>query len=212
MQQCTTQNFKTEHPASCDTPVKRNQNVLLLIYQKDLYTLCVTCMYIINLKSLAIQYKYTFKLVSVNVARKDFKDFEKGIKANSHSVPDRSISHYRGVPQRESESSFCWNCRTRLEKRYHKKLETQKQRRASIQNYVASNKIKTENIVTADEWKLVCLLNELLEPFYKVTQQCSKNNALLSSIISHAAVIKKFIFIKRLIVNQVKVALCSSQG
>ena len=38
---------------------------------------------------------------------------------------------------------------------------------------------------------IVSLLNELLEPFYIVTQQCSKNNALLSSVISHAAVLKQ---------------------
>ena len=57
---------------------------------------------------------------------------------------------------------------------------------------MANNKFEPENILTADEWKLVSLLNELLEPFYIVTQQCSKNNALLSSVIPHAAVLKKF--------------------
>ena len=44
----------------------------------------------------------------------------------------------------------------------------------SVQNYVANNKFKPENIFTADEWKLVSLLNELLEPVYIVKQQCSK--------------------------------------
>ena len=55
-----------------------------------------------------------------------------------------------------------------------------------------NNNFKPQNILTADEWKLVSLLIELLEPFYIVTQQCSKNNALLSSVIPHAAVLKKF--------------------
>ena len=40
--------------------------------------------------------------------------------------------------------------------------------------------------------KLVCLLNGLLKPFYIETQQCSKSNALLSSVTLHAAVIKWF--------------------
>ena len=52
---------------------------------------------------------------------------------------------------------------------------------------------KGENILTADELKLASLFNYLLVPFYTVTQQCSsKNNALLSSVIPHAAVLKKF--------------------
>ena len=59
----------------------------------------------------------------------------------------------------------------------------------NIKNYVANNKFKPENILTADEWKLVSLLYELLEPFYIITQKCSKNN----SLISHAAVLKKFL-------------------
>ena len=63
----------------------------------------------------------------------------------------------------------------------------------SVQSYVANNNnFKPQNILTADEWKLVSLLIELLKPFYIVTQQCSKNNALLSSVIPHAAVLKKF--------------------
>ena len=35
-------------------------------------------------------------------------------------------------------------------------------------------------------------LIELLEPFYIVTQQCCKNNALLSSVNPHAAALKRF--------------------
>ena len=63
----------------------------------------------------------------------------------------------------------------------------------SVQSYVANNNnFKPKNILTADEWKLVSLLIELLEPFYIVTQQRSKNNALLSTVIPHAAVFKKF--------------------
>ena len=58
---------------------------------------------------------------------------------------------------------------------------------------MANNKnFKPENILTADEWKLVCLFIKLLEPFYIVTQQCSKNNALLSSVIRRAAALKRF--------------------
>ena len=72
---------------------------------------------------------------------------------------------------------------------------------------MANNKnFKPENILTADEWKLVSLFIELLKPFYKVTQQCSKNNALLSSVIPHAAALKSFLIIRRLVL-QVKVFL-----
>ena len=56
-----------------------------------------------------------------------------------------------------------------------KRLEKSK---TSVQNYVANNKFKPENILTADEWKLVSLLNELFKPFYMLPQQCTKNNAL----------------------------------
>ena len=55
-----------------------------------------------------------------------------------------------------------------------------------------NNNFKPENILTADEWKLVSLLIELLKPFYIVTQQCSKNNALLSSVIRRAAALKRY--------------------
>ena len=66
-----------------------------------------------------------------------------------------------------------------------KKLEKLK---LSVQSYVANNNnFKPENILSADVWKLVSLLIELLEPFFVVTQQCSKNNALLLSVIPHAA-------------------------
>ena len=43
----------------------------------------------------------------------------------------------------------------------------------------------------ADEWKLLSFINKLLESFYIVTQKYSKNNALLSGVIPHAAVLKK---------------------
>ena len=55
-----------------------------------------------------------------------------------------------------------------------------------------NNNLKPKNILTADEWKLVSLLIELLEPFCIVTLHCSKNNALLSSVFPYAAVLKKF--------------------
>ena len=51
---------------------------------------------------------------------------------------------------------------------------------------------KPENILKADEWKLVCLIIKLLEPLYIVTQQCSKINALFLSVIRHAAPLKRF--------------------
>ena len=67
----------------------------------------------------------------------------------------------------------------------------------SVQSYVANNNnFKPQNILTADEWKLVSLFIELLKPFYIVTQQCSKNNALLSSVIRRAAALKRFFYHK----------------
>ena len=54
-----------------------------------------------------------------------------------------------------------------------KRLEKLK---TSVQNYVAKNKFKPENILTADESKLVSFHNELLEPFYIVKQKCSKKS------------------------------------
>ena len=74
----------------------------------------------------------------------------------------------------------------------------------SVQNYVAKNKFKPEYILKENEWKLVSLLNELLEHFYTVTQQCGKNNALLSSLIPYAVVLNFFLIIK-LIVLHVKI-------
>ena len=62
----------------------------------------------------------------------------------------------------------------------------------SVQDYIAINKINPKNILIAGEWKLVSLLNELLETIYIVTQQFSKNNALLLSIIPHATALKRF--------------------
>ena len=69
-----------------------------------------------------------------------------------------------------------------------------------------NNNFKPENILTADEWKLVSLLIEVLKPFYIVMQQCSKNNALLLSVIPHATALKRFLIIRR-VVLQVKVVL-----
>ena len=67
----------------------------------------------------------------------------------------------------------------------------------SVQSYVANNNnFKPENILTADEWKLFSLLIEVLEPFYLVTQQCSKNNALLLKVIPHATALKRFFNLK----------------
>ena len=64
----------------------------------------------------------------------------------------------------------------------------------SVQSYVVNNNnnFKPKNILTADKWKLISLLIELLEPFNIVTQQCRKSNALLSSVIPHAKALKRF--------------------
>ena len=51
-----------------------------------------------------------------------------------------------------------WNSTYLMLKRLEK-LKT------SGQNYVANHKFKPENILTADEWKLVSHFNEPLEPF-----------------------------------------------
>ena len=55
-----------------------------------------------------------------------------------------------------------------------------------------NKKFKPENILTADELKLVSLLIKLLKPFCIVTQQFSKNSALLSCVIRRAAAWKRF--------------------
>ena len=41
-----------------------------------------------------------------------------------------------------------------------------------------NNNFKPENILSADVWKLVNFLIELLEPFYVVTQPCSKKKLI----------------------------------
>ena len=56
-----------------------------------------------------------------------------------------------------------------------KRLEKLK---TSIQNYVANNKFKLKNILKGEEWKFVSLLTKLLESFYIVTQQSSKNQRI----------------------------------
>ena len=64
--------------------------------------------------------------------------------------------------------------KTKLNSTYYM-LKRQEKLKLSFQSYVANNKnFKPKNIHTADELKLVSLLIELLEPFYVVTQQCSK--------------------------------------
>ena len=75
-----------------------------------------------------------------------------------------------------------------------KRLENLK---LSVKSYQANNnKFKPENILTADKWKVVSLLIELLKPIYIVTRQCSKNNASLSSVIRRAAALKRFFYRK----------------
>ena len=51
-------------------------------------------------------------------------------------------------------------------------------------------KIDSNYIITAEEWQLVSHTIALLEPFYKVTQQCSRSNKLLSSELPHVKILK----------------------
>ena len=83
----------------------------------------------------------------------------------------------------------CTRCRNKVELKlpYAHKLKT------SVQNYVANYKFDSNFIVTAEEWQPVSHINVQLKPFYIVTQQCSKNNSLLSSVIPHAQALKKFV-------------------
>ena len=60
----------------------------------------------------------------------------------------------------------------------------------SVQNYVASH--LQALIITEKEWQLVCQVLKLLEPFQLVIKDCSKNDALLSSVIPHARPLKNF--------------------
>ena len=62
----------------------------------------------------------------------------------------------------------------------------------SVKSYQANNNnFKLENILTADEWKLVSLLIEILEPFYIVTQQCSKKKRIVIKCNPACSSIKK---------------------
>ena len=70
-------------------------------------------------------------------------------------------------------------------------LKRSEKLKTSVQNYKANNKFKPENILTDDEWKLLISLMTCSN-FFIITQQCSENNVLLSSLIPHAAVLKTF--------------------
>ena len=48
-------------------------------------------------------------------------------------------------------------------------------------------------IITEKEWQLIDQVLKLLEPFQLVTKDCSKNDALLSSVIPHARALKNYI-------------------
>ena len=71
-----------------------------------------------------------------------------------------------------------------------KRLEKLK---SSVQHYVVTYKSESDLIITAEEWQLVNHIILLLEPFFIVTKECSKNNALLSSVIPHARSLTKFV-------------------
>ena len=60
-----------------------------------------------------------------------------------------------------------------------------------ISDYVASQ--LQALIITEKEWQLACQVLKLLEPFQLLTKDCSKNYALLSSVIPHARALKNFI-------------------
>ena len=61
----------------------------------------------------------------------------------------------------------------------------------SVQNYEAGHLQALIN--TQKEWQLVCQVLKLFEPFQLVTEDCSKNHDLLSSIIPHAQALRNFI-------------------
>ena len=107
----------------------------------------------------------------------------------------KKTGHFRFISVNEKSlttSARCWN-KAKLNLPYAKNI---RKIRINVQKYLANNKLKNENILTADEWKLVSFVNYLLDPFCKVTLPCSKNNSLLSSVIPHAAIIKMFFHYK----------------
>ena len=61
-----------------------------------------------------------------------------------------------------------------------------------MENY----KFDSDLIITAEEWQLVNHIIRRLEPFFIVTKKCSKNDALLSSVIPHARSMMKLTFMK----------------
>ena len=88
-------------------------------------------------------------------------------------------------------------------------LKRLKKLNTSVQNNVA-NKSLYPKIFLQLMIGNFCLLNELLESFYLVTQQCSKYISLLSSVIPQAAVLINF-FIIKLIFHLVEVVLQPQQ-
>ena len=66
---------------------------------------------------------------------------------------------------------------TRWNSTYLPNAEKIEKLKTSLQNYVGNNKFKPKNIFTAYECKLVSLLDELLELFYIITQQCRTTHA-----------------------------------
>ena len=72
-------------------------------------------------------------------------------------------------------------------------LERLKMLKSGVRYYVANYKNDQDSIITDKEWHLVNHIIRLLEPFFFLTNECSKNNALLSSVIPHARSLTMFV-------------------
>ena len=72
-------------------------------------------------------------------------------------------------------------------------LEILKKLKSSVRYYVANYKNDQDSNITPEEWQLVNDIILLLKPFFFVKKECSKNNALLSSVITHAKSLTKFV-------------------
>ena len=65
-------------------------------------------------------------------------------------------------------------------------LERLQKLNLKVRYHVANYKNDQDSINTAKEWQLLNHFIQLLEPFFIGIKECSKNNAMLSSVIPHA--------------------------
>ena len=72
-------------------------------------------------------------------------------------------------------------------------LERLKKLKSVVRYYVANYKNDQDFIIKAEKWQLVNHIILLLELFFFVTKECSKNNALLSSVILHTKSLMKLV-------------------